>query len=337
MMNLNRADREGDEGAYWPGFVDALTTLVLAIVFLLTIFVVMHFLSTEQASSKDQVLARLNAQLVELTGLYNNEKSEKTQREQEVSALQGNVSSLQGNVSSLQGEINSLRSQVAGQTAQVVSERNVATAARNQVEALTQQVKELRSQMAALQDVLEASETSERRSQATIEDLNRRLNLALAEKVKELNRYRSEFFGRLREVIGNRSDIRIVGDRFVFQSELLFEPGKAALTPSGIKEIDKLVPALLQLEREIPSDIAWVLRVDGHTDRRPLLPSAQFKTNWELSSARAIAVVQVLIERGVSPGRLLAGGFGEFHPIDAGETPEALRRNRRIEFKLTER
>ncbi len=315
-MNLNRADREGDESAYWPGFVDALTTLVLAIVFLLTIFVVMHFLSTEQAASKDQMLSRLNAQLAEITGLFDAEKKQKLQ---------------------LEGEVLTLRTQVAGQTAQVESQRNQTTAARSQVEALTLQVEELRKQMKSLQDVLDASESSEKKSQTTIEDLNRRLNVALAEKVNELNRYRSEFFGRLRDVVGSRPDIRIVGDRFVFQSELLFEPGKAALTPSGVREIDKLVPALIQLEREIPSDLPWVLRVDGHTDRRPLLPSAQFRTNWELSSARAIAVVQVLIERGVSPTRLLAGGFGEFHPLETGESADALRRNRRIEFKLTER
>jgi len=154
--------------------------------------------------------------------------------------------------------------------------------------------------------------------------------------VQELSRYRSEFFGRLRAILGNRPDVRIVGDRFVFQSEVFFDTGQAVLLPEGRAELDKVAAALIDLDKQIPSEIAWVLRVDGHTDVRPI-SSPQFKSNWELSSARAISVVQYLVSLGVPAQRLLAAGFAEFQPLDPDKTEEAYRRNRRIELKLTER
>jgi chemotaxis protein MotB len=154
--------------------------------------------------------------------------------------------------------------------------------------------------------------------------------------VQELSRYRSEFFGRLRAILGNRPDIRIVGDRFVFQSEVFFDTGQATLLPEGRAELDTVAAALTEIDRKIPNEIAWVLRVDGHTDVRPI-NSVQFKSNWDLSAARAISVVQYLISKGISPQRLVAAGFGEFQPIDTDRTEEAFSRNRRIELKLTER
>jgi chemotaxis protein MotB len=161
--------------------------------------------------------------------------------------------------------------------------------------------------------------------------------VALAQRVQELSRYRSDFFGKLREILGNRPDIRIVGDRFVFQSEVFFDSGAAVLRPEGRAELDQLATALLELEKKIPSGINWVLRVDGHTDTRQLTGNSQFRSNWELSAARAISVVQYLIAKGVAPQRLVAAGFGEFQPIDPGTTEDAFSRNRRIELKLTER
>ncbi len=155
--------------------------------------------------------------------------------------------------------------------------------------------------------------------------------------MQELSRYRSDFFGKLREILGNRPDIRIVGDRFVFQSEVFFDSGAATLRPEGRAELDQLAGALLDLEKKIPPEINWVLRVDGHTDARPVSASSPFKSNWELSAERAISVVQYLISKGVSPQRLVAAGFGEFQPIDPGTTEEAFSHNRRIELKLTER
>ncbi|MBU3730946.1 MAG: peptidoglycan -binding protein, partial [Beijerinckiaceae bacterium] len=206
-----------------------------------------------------------------------------------------------------------------------------------QVDALNQQIAALRRQLAALEEALDASEKRDRESQARIADLGSRLNVALAQKVQELARYRSDFFGRLRQVLGNRNDIRIVGDRFVFQSEVFFDPGQSVLTDQGKTEIDKIATALVDLSREIPPDIPWVLRVDGHTDKRPLSGAGQFKNNWELSTSRAIAVVQYLITKGIPPQKLLAAGFAEFQPLELGDSDDALKRNRRIELKLTER
>ena len=206
-----------------------------------------------------------------------------------------------------------------------------------QIENLNEQIKALRNQIAALQEALGTSEQKQKDSQIQIADLGQRLNVALAQRVQELTRYRSDFFGKLRDILGNRPDIRVVGDRFVFQSELFFDSGTSALRSEGAGELDKIASALLDLQKQIPPEINWVLRVDGHTDIRPVGASSPFKSNWELSSARAIAVVQYLISKGVPPQRLVAAGFGEFQPIDAGTTDDALSRNRRIELKLTER
>ena len=220
---------------------------------------------------------------------------------------------------------------------QLDAERRITARALAQVEVLNQQIAALRRQLSALEEALDASEKRDKESQGRIADLGQRLNVALAQRVQELSRYRSDFFGRLRAILGNRPDIRIVGDRFVFQSEVFFDTAKATLdNPEGRAELDGLATALLELEKKIPGEIPWVLRVDGHTDVRGI-NSPQFKNNWELSVARAISVVQYLVGKGVSPQRLVAAGFGEFQPIDTDKTEEAFSRNRRIELKLTER
>ncbi|MET0258297.1 MAG: peptidoglycan -binding protein, partial [Methylobacterium sp.] len=219
---------------------------------------------------------------------------------------------------------------------QLEAERGATTRAQNQIDVLNEQIRAMRRQLAALEDALSASEKRDKESQARIADLGSRLNVALAQRVQELARYRSDFFGRLRQIVGSRSDIRIVGDRFVLQSEVLFPVGSATLKPEAGPEIDRIAAAILDIAKEIPADIPWVLRVDGHTDSRPI-QSAQFPSNWSLSAARAIAVVQYLRGKGIPPQRLLAGAFGEFQPLDAGTTEEAYAKNRRIEMKLTER
>ena len=154
--------------------------------------------------------------------------------------------------------------------------------------------------------------------------------------MQELAKYRSDFFGRLRKVLGDRDEVRIVGDRFVFQAEVLFDSGSAEINPQGRAQLDKLARVLKQIENDIPREINWVLRIDGHTDVNPIA-TPEYPSNWELSAARAISVVKQLIDRGVPAKRLVAAGFGEFQPIDRGASGEALRRNRRIELKLTEK
>ena len=216
------------------------------------------------------------------------------------------------------------------------AEQIVSRQAREQVSLLNLQIAALRQQLARIEAALEVSEREAKEKGIQIVNLSQRLNAALASKVQELASFRSEFFGRLRKALGNRSDVRIVGDRFVFQSEVLFPSGAATLQPGGRNQINKLAQTIKELSDKIPTDINWVLRVDGHTDRIPISTPA-YPSNWELSTGRAVAVVKYLIERGVPAGRLAATGFGEFQPIDPGNTIAAFRRNRRIEFKLTQR
>ena len=220
--------------------------------------------------------------------------------------------------------------------AALAAEQQTSRAARAEVEQLGSQIAALREQLARIAAALELSEAKAKEQQGQIADLGRRLNAALASKVQELARYRSEFFGRLREIIGDRADIRIVGDRFVFQSEVLFTPGNAELGEPAKAQLDPVIAALKEISRKIPPDINWVLRVDGHTDRRPI-SRAQFASNWELSAARAISVVRYAVAQGVPPARLAAAGFADNQPLEPGDNDEAYRRNRRIELKLTER
>jgi len=342
-MALARARRDSGMN-YWPGFVDALSTLVLGIIFLLTIFVVVQFYLTQEVTGKDTALSRLTAQIAQLTELLSLEKTGKMSLEEQLASLRSSLSGAENErdrykglyegvgsgAADAQGKVNELSNQVD-------AEKRLTARALAQVEVLNQQIAALRRQLSALEEALDATEKKDKGSQARIADLGQRLNIALAQRVQELSRYRSDFFGRLRAILGNRPDIRIVGDRFVFQSEVFFDTGKSTLDkPEGRAELDALAAALLELEKKIPGEIAWVLRVDGHTDVRPI-NSPQFKNNWELSSARAISVVQYLIGKGVSPQRLVAAGFGEFQPIDSDKTDEAYSRNRRIELKLTER
>jgi chemotaxis protein MotB len=341
-MALARARRERTI-EYWPGFVDALSTLVLGIVFLLSVFVVVQFYLSQEVTGKDVALARLNAQIAELTELLSMEKNGKATLEDTLTTLRASLAAAEGERDRFKGLYEGIGSgaadaegKAAALTGQLNSEKQISARALAQVELLNQQIAALRRQLAALEEALEASEKKDKEAQGRIADLGQRLNVALAQRVQELSRYRSEFFGRLRTILGNRPDIRVVGDRFVFQSEVLFDTGSAAIRPEGKVELDKLASALAELEKQIPPEIAWVLRIDGHTDVRPI-SSPQFPSNWELSSARAISVVQYLISRGISPQRLVAAGFGEFQPLDAGTSEDAYRRNRRIELKLTER
>jgi chemotaxis protein MotB len=341
-MALARRSR-GDAGMnYWPGFVDALSTLILSVVFLLSVFVVVQFFMAQEVSGKDTALQRLNAQIAQLTNLLSLEKTGNIDLEQQIAQLQAGLATAEGERDRLKGAADAASGAVAAQSqvgqlsSELESQKALSTRALAQVEALNQQIAALRRQLGALEAALDVSDQREKESQTRLAELGQRLNVALAQRVQELSRYRSDFFGRLRLILGNRQDVRVVGDRFVFQSEVFFDAGQAVLKPEGMAELDTIANALLDLERQIPSDIAWVMRVDGHTDVRPIV-TAQFRSNWELSAARAISVVQYLISRGVSPQHLVAAGFGEFQPLDNAPTDAAYSRNRRIELKLTER
>ena len=324
---------------YWPGFVDALSTLLLAIVFLISVFMLGQFFLAREISSRDTVLDRLNRQISELTDLLALERSSRRGVEDNLSNVQTTLRTVEDERARLQSMVESggaVQSRAQELNSALDAEKQATGRALSQVELLNQQIAAMRRQLAALEEALNTSEARDKESQARIADLGSRLNIALAQRVQELARYRSDFFGRLRQILGNRPDIRVVGDRFVFQSEVLFPAGQAVLRPEASGEIDRIASALLELERQIPPDIPWIMRVDGHTDARPIQTS-QFPSNWALSSARAIAFVQALINRGVPPQRLAATGFGEFQPLDLGTTDDAYARNRRIELKLTER
>ncbi|RXF73466.1 peptidoglycan -binding protein [Hansschlegelia zhihuaiae] len=327
---------------YWPGFVDALSTLLLVIIFLLTVFMIAQFILGREVTGKDTALQRLNAQIAELTELLALERSGSRAAKEDLSSMQANLSALQAERDRLKADAASGGDKARAEGArasdlagQLDRERELTGRALSQVELLNQQISALRRQIAALEDALNASEARDRESQTKIADLGSRLNVALAQRVQELSRYRSDFFGRLRQILADRPGVTVVGDRFVFQSELLFDTGQAELNDAAKPELDKLAAAMLELTRDIPPDIAWVMRVDGHTDVRPT--RGAFPSNWSLSAARAIAVVQYLVSKGVPPERLLAAGFGEFQPIDAAQNEDAYRKNRRIELKLTER
>lgn len=343
-MALAKYRRGGEGMNYWPGFVDALSTLILSIIFILTVFVVVQFVLQQEISGKDTALQRLNAQIAQLTELLSMETANKGDLEQQMAQLRASLATAESDrdryrgiaegsgagLAAAQGKASDLATELEG-------EKKISARALAQVEILNQQIAAFRRQLAALESALEASEKKDKEAQSQIANLGQRLNLALAQRVEELKGYRSDFFGRLRQIIGNRPDIRIVGDRFVLQSELLFDVGKADLKPEALPEIDKIASAMSEIGAKIPADIPWVLRVDGHTDIRPISGAGQFKSNWDLSAARAIAVVRYLATKGIAPQHLLAAGFGEFQPLDPGTSEEAYRRNRRIEFKLTER
>jgi chemotaxis protein MotB len=436
-----RSYRRNGNSNIWPGFVDAISTLLIIVIFLLMIFTVAQFFLSETLSGRNDALDRLNRQIVELGEVLALEKKSNEDLRQEVAQLstelQGSISArdslqqsivemtsdrdrLAGSLSSKTQELEVNREKIRIQLASLQSlnndiealkkvrarletkvsslaatlEKNKAdlTAARDRnktleaklntaaertalaqkeiekknirlsqiqdsaaksakflkdeqilsekarerVALLHQQIAALRQQLARISGALEASEAKARSQNVQIINLGSRLNEALANKVEELARFRSEFFGKLRDALGNTKGVRVEGDRFVFQSEVLFPSGSSSMFGAGQNQISQLAGTLKDIAARIPKDVDWILRVDGHTDDRPI-KTAQFPSNWELSSARAIAVVKQLVARGIPPHRLAATGFGEFRPLDTRPGQAGLSRNRRIEFKLTGR
>jgi chemotaxis protein MotB len=340
MARLRRRVRGVD---YWPGFVDALSTMLIIILFVLLVFTLAQLFLSQILAGRNEALAALNRQVAELADLLKMEKAQSDDLRRTVGALTAQLEAssaardrLTAQLTEAQTTLTAVRGQTGEAQSALEAERKVSAEAKAQVDLLNQQIAALRAELARIARALEVSETKEKEQQVQIAALGERLNRALAGKVEELARYRSEFFGRLREVLGDRPDIRIVGDRFVFQSEVLFDSASAELAPAGKAQILGLAQTLKEIGAKIPTDINWVLRVDGHTDKRPI-KNTQFPSNWELSTARAISVVKFLIEQGIPADHLAATGFGEYQPIDPGISAEAWRKNRRIELKLTER
>ena len=289
-----------------------------------------------QAKTAEELAANLKNELaLSLSNIGANEEIIESQLTQ-IDALRNDVESLKALREELEEKVTQLLSKVSNKDEQLITEKKLSQTARAQIALLNKQVTALRKQILQIANILEASEKFAKQRRVKIANLGKRLNAALASKVQELARYRSEFFGRLRDVLGSQPGIRIVGDRFVFQSEVLFSKGSDQLENEGLKQIQQLAGTLKAITVKIPKNIDWILRVDGHTDQIPIR-TTRFPSNWELSTARAISVVKFLVQRGISPTNLAATGFGEFQPIDPRDTEEAYIRNRRIELKLTQR
>ena len=331
----------------WPGFVDALAALLMVIIFLLLIFSVGQFYLTDALTGKERTLTKLDQQVAHLADLLALEKKTSAGLQDQIGQLIAQLSEKDTSLELLQTDIEiltELRQQLEKDTAHLASklkergdelraEKEISTKSLAQIELLNYQVKALRDQLGAVSKALGLELDIEADN---LDEIAERLNVALAEKAQELARYRSDFFGRLREVLGENPDIQIVGDRFVLQSELLFDRGSAELGERGKIQVTKLSQTLKSVAAEIPDDIEWIVRIDGHTDRRPI-NTTEYPSNWELSTARALAIVRFMIAEGVSAKRLAATGFGQYHPLDPARSSEAYAKNRRIEIKLTAR
>ena len=437
-----RVRRNGSNGLEaWPGYVDALSTLLMVIIFVLLVFVLAQAFLSATLSGRSKELQQATQQLAELTNLLSLERGKAADLQLSVSQLgqeltnrsaerdrlskqvsdaakaiqaataankqlqaqlnesRGQTTAAQAQLADTQNQLNDARNQLAEMKRQIAEldktvavdkdtiqaklsdlakladearaltalrdelekqaqdaaaramteqqrrqavelqlsdEKKLGDSARAQIALLNQQIAQLKQQLAAISSALELTQEQNQAKDVQISNLGQKLNAALASKVEELQGYRSEFFGKLRQVLANRPGIQIVGDRFVFQSEVLFPVGSADLTQTGTSQMTALAITIKDIASEIPPDLHWVLRVDGHTDPQPV-KGGQFSSNWELAAARAINVVKLLIADGVPPEHLAATAFGEFQPFGPGDTPEAYAKDRRIELRLTDR
>ncbi len=328
-MSRRRRSGGGEALNPWPGYVDALSTLLMVIIFVLLVFVLAQALLSVAITGKDRALDQLNHRVAELADMLSLERGRSA-------ALRSQLADVAVQARAAEAKALSDGKALAAAAAQLRDEQRLAEADEAQVALMNRQLAELRDQMAQLSAALDASEQADKAKDVQIANLGSRLNAALASKVEELQRYRSEFFGRLREVLANRPGVQVVGDRFVFQSEVLFPAGSAELSAAGQDEVRALAGTLKGVAADIPPELPWILRVDGHADRLPVTRGA-FPSNWELSSQRAINVVKLLIDQGVPANHLAATGFSDFQPVDAADSPDAYAKNRRIELRLTDR
>jgi chemotaxis protein MotB len=348
--------RSGREVNVWPGYVDALAALLMVVIFVLLIFTLAQFLLRQVVSEQETELDDLHEQMANLIAQLGLERGRTESLTSEIERLSGLVAGLTAEKRDLEARltaaadrarlaekdrderdlrIKALTALVGERDAALEQERSLSAEARAQVALLSRQITELKEQLQVIGQALEIAEAEKKEQAAMIEDLGNRLNIELARRVNELSRYRSEFFGRVKEALGDNPDIRVEGDRFVFQSELLFGSGSAELGEAGKAQLARLAGTLKGMSDQIPDNVDWILRIDGHTDRVPLTGAGAFASNWELSTARALSVVEYLASQGIPQRRMAAAGFGEYRPVDPGASPEANRRNRRIEIKLT--
>mgnify|MGYP003324197169 CR=1 FL=1 len=289
---------------------------------------------------KNEELARLNKDLIQKDSTIFNLRGKISELNNVLSLSEDKQKQQLEKLELLQSQIVSLEQENQTQKETSLDEiKNMeiqASKTLEQVEILSNQIDTLQKEIALLNDALEASESQALIKDLEIEVLGEKLNKALTSKVFELQKYRSEFFGKLQSILGDRKDIKIVGDRFIFESELLFDSASADLQLSGKEKLSEIGLTLKETTNDIPSDIDWIIMVEGHTDKKPI-QTIRYPSNWELSSARANTVLKLLLDLGFPPNRLASAGYGEFYPISNGETESDLQQNRRIELKLTSR
>ena len=385
LSRLGNRTRAGD--FTWPGFVDALASLLMVFVFVLMVFVLIQANLAYRLSGQDESLIILREELAMLGDLLSLEREAgavlsadlaRTQAQLEMaenqnSLLTAQLSSLTAQLTDektkttnlkktlaterlrLTTELTTLSKQTAEQARELEqmsksldqktqslkqaatdlsAEQKQSEQARLEIDRLTTAMQSLRSELTRLRTLLSEKQEQSKKDKIAIANLGKELNAALANKVQELQRFRSEFFGRLRTILEGRSDVKVVGDRFVFQSEVLFAPGQASINPEGQAQLGQIADAIMQIIADIPSDIPWILQVEGHTDDIPV--SGVYTDNWDLSTERALSVVRFMVDRGVPSERLAATGYGEFQPITTGKTDADRQKNRRIELKLTQ-
>ena len=362
----------------WPGFVDALSSLLMVIIFVLMIFVLSQFFLSQKMTGQDEALVELRNNLLELGELLSLERETTTELTSQLSILETKIVEVkkslkdekelvtqfkdeltgQSNIISLnEREIQDLREKLEVKIQESFLLKNNLSALKNRLddkdtniskknETINANKKEinklistslkLRNKLSQLQTLLSAYKAKDKKEKIKTINIGKEMNSALARRVEELQRFKSDFFGRVRELIKGRKEIRIVGDRFVFQSEVLFKVGSDELGIKGEEEMAKLAITLMDIEKSLPTDIDWILQIDGHTDNLPVKKGQNYLDNWELSTKRALSVLRFLIKQGIKPNRLSASGYGSFQPIDKNKTSVARAKNRRIEMKITQ-
>lgn len=362
----------------WPGFVDALSSLLMVIIFVLMIFVLSQFFLSQKMSGQDEALVDLRNNLAELGELLSLERDVTTELTSQLSFLETELSDLKTDLKEekkltsqyreeltgksnviilkqneikelkenleknvqesllLKNKISSLKEKMNQKDSKINEKNNKINASKQEINQLISASLKLRNKLSQLQTLLSAYKAKDKKEKVKTVNIGKDINSALARRVEELQKFKSDFFGRVRELIKGRKEIRIVGDRFVFQSEVLFKLGSDELEPKGQLEMTKLATTLMEIEKSLPTDIDWILQIEGHTDSLPVKQGQNYRDNWELSTKRALSVLRFLIKKGIKPNRLSASGYGSFQPIDNKNTDKARMKNRRIEMKITQ-
>ena len=362
----------------WPGFVDALSSLLMVIIFVLMIFVLSQFFLSKKMSGQDEALVELRNNLIELSQLLSLERDTTTElttqlailetkiveikdelikekettkqyqeqirgkqniialNESEIINLKKNLEDKIKDMSELTDKVSSLEKKVDKKKLELKSKDKSISSSKEEINKLISASINLKNKLSQLQTLLSAYKAKDKKEKVNTLNLGKDVNSALARRVEELEKFKSDFFGRVRELIKGRKEIRIVGDRFVFQSEVLFSIGSDELGVEGQLEMQKIASTLMEIEKSLPTDIDWILQIEGHTDSLPVKKGQTYKDNWELSTKRALSVLRFLIKQGIEPSRLSASGYGSFQPIDKENTESARMKNRRIEMKITQ-